>query len=157
MDPRNRVITGFSSLYITLSTKNRPPYFFRWSVFYYFFIVFLYKAGILILLYDLCSHYLSFLSYFTNAYSRSKYVCSSLSAVISQSGPHPGLGNTHPLHMQNRFLSHELYHSTEASVCKYCLRRYSTHPLPDISPLPSVLPRCCERSPHLLPDNPGCW
>ena len=44
------------------------------------------KVGILILLYDLCSHYLSFLSYFTNAYSRSKYVCSSLSAVISQSG-----------------------------------------------------------------------
>ena len=66
--------------------KTDRRIFFGGLFFYYFFIVFLYKAGILILLYDLCSHYLSFLSYFTNAYSRSKYVCSSLSAVISQSG-----------------------------------------------------------------------
>ena len=42
----------------------------------------------------------------------------------------------------------------EASVCKYCLRRCSTHPVPDIFPLLSALLRCCEQPPHLLPDNP---
>ena len=45
MDPRNRVITGFSSLYITLSTKNRPPYFFRWSVFLLFLHCFSVQSG----------------------------------------------------------------------------------------------------------------
>ena len=74
MDPRNRVIHyqifGFIHSILRAKTGCR-----------------IFTGGLFsILPYALCSHYLSFLSYFTKVYSRSKYVCSSLSAVTSQSG-----------------------------------------------------------------------
>ena len=86
MDPRNRVITGFSSLYITLSTKNRPPYFFG-GLFFIISSLFFCTKRAFSFCFMICAHITYLFSRIsTNAYSRSKYVCSSLSAVISQSG-----------------------------------------------------------------------
>ena len=74
MDPRNRVIHYqiFGFIHSIFKSKNRLPDFYRRPVFY--------SALCFVLTLFI------FLSYFTKVYSRSKYVCSSLSAVTSQSG-----------------------------------------------------------------------